>query len=645
LATSLWIKGVCFREKSNIVKSAGRERCPAKEAEVTFTDPLVSVDAPSTGILTAARSALTETRGSIGTVFRNPGLRRIELALTGSMIGDWAYATAVTVWAYGVGGVTAVGVWTGVRLALMAVTAPFAATWSDRSPRKKVMIFSDLIRAVLVMAATLCLVLDTPAAPIFVLATLSSLLGTPFRCAQRALMPTLANNPQELTASNGTSSTIESLAFFVGPALGALLIGVADVSVVFAVNALTFVWSMAMVIGIRVPHRDEPPAVQPASVQQTVAEADGAPAAGDAEAGGKPAAGDAEADGKPAAGDAEADGKPARESFLAEISGGFRGILADRDLLMVTLLVCAQTVVAGASTVFFVVMAVEVLGGGANGVGYLNSVLGVGAVLGGFLAIARASRNRLAQDLTVGVVLWAAPLLLVTIWPSVPTVMLAVALLGLANPLVDVNLDTIVQRVTPDAVLGRVFGSIEACLIATMALGAFAMPLLLQWWSLRAALAFVGLGVAALALPCLPRMRRLDGRLTTPFGLELLQRITMFSPLTPATVEGLARKLTRVAVPAGEVILQEGGESDRFFVIESGLVEVTGAGKVLRREGPGEFFGEIGLLRDVPRTATITAVEDTVLQALGRSDFLAAVTGQRESVLAAEDIVSRRLTV
>jgi len=623
LAKSLCIKGVCFREKSNIVKSAGQERCPAKEAEVTFTDPLVPADAPSTGILTAARSALTETRGSIGTVFRNPGLRRIELALTGSMIGDWAYATAVTVWAYGVGGVTAVGVWTGVRLALMAVTAPFAATWSDRSPRKKVMIFSDLIRAVLVMAATLCLVLDTPAAPIFVLATLTSLLGTPFRCAQRALMPALANNPQELTASNGTSSTIESLAFFVGPALGALLIGVADVWVVFAVNALTFVWSMAMVIGIRVPHRDEPAAVQPASVQQTVAEADGAPAAGDA----------------------EADGEPARESFLAEISGGFRGILADRDLLVVTSLVCAQTVVAGASTVFFVVMAVEVLGGGANGVGYLNSVLGVGAVLGGFLAIARASRKRLAQDLTVGVVLWAAPLLLVTIWPSVPTVMLAVALLGLANPLVDVNLDTIVQRVTPDAVLGRVFGSIEACLIATMALGAFAMPLLLQWWSLRAALAFVGLGVAALALPCLPRMRRLDGRLTTPFGLELLQRITMFSPLTPATVEGLARKLTRVAVPAGEVILQEGGESDRFFVIESGLVEVTGAGKVLRREGPGEFFGEIGLLRDVPRTATITAVEDTVLQALGRSDFLAAVTGQRESALAAEDIVSRRLTV
>jgi CRP-like cAMP-binding protein len=119
----------------------------------------------------------------------------------------------------------------------------------------------------------------------------------------------------------------------------------------------------------------------------------------------------------------------------------------------------------------------------------------------------------------------------------------------------------------------------------------------------------------------------------------------MFTPLTLATVEALARKLVRAAVSAGDVVLLEGEESDRFFVIESGLVEVTQGGAVLRREGPGEFFGEIGLLRDVPRTATVTAVEDTVLRTLGRDEFLAAVNGQREAFLAADDIVSRRLTV
>lgn len=546
-----------------------------------------------------------DLRDSIGSVFRNPGLRRVELALTGSMIGDWAFATAVTVWAYSVGGVTAVGVWTAIRLTLMAGTAPFASMLADRLPRKRVMILSDLIRGLLIVAAGLCLVFDSPAAPIFVLATLAGLLGTPFRCAQRALMPALANTPDELTASNGTGSTIESLSFFVGPTLGALLIAVTDIQTVFFLNAVTFAWSMVLVLGIRVPERDQPD--RPIGI--------------------------------------DSDDAPAKESFMAEVSGGFRSMLADRDLAVVIWLVAAQTIVAGASAVFLVVMAVDVLGTGAQGVGYLNSVLGVGAVLGGFLAIARSSRRRLAQDMTIGVLLWAAPLLLVTAWASPVTVFAAVALLGLANPLVDVNLDTIVQRITPDAVLGRVFGALEACVIATMALGAFLMPVLLNFWGLRTSLAVIGVGVTALALPFVPRMRRLDQRLTAPVGLDLLTAIPMFVPLAPATVEGLARKLVRVDVPTAGVVVTEGEESDRFFIIESGLVEVTQDGVMLRREGPGDFFGEIGLLRDVPRTATVTAVEDTVLMTLGRDEFLAAVTGQGDAFRAADDVVSFRLSL
>jgi MFS family permease len=561
-------------------------------------------EAPSAGFATGIRTSLRDMRASIRSVFRNPGLRRIELALTGSMIGDWAYATAVTVWAYDVGGVTAVGVWTAIRLTLMALTAPLGSMLADRFPRKGVMIMADLVRGVLVAAAGLCLVLDTPAAPIYVLATATGLLGTPFRCAQRALMPALANTPEELTASNGTGSTIESLSFFVGPALGALLIGVTDIQTVFFANAATFVWSMFLVLGIRIPHRDVPD--------------------------------------RSGSSDEEPEDK---ESFLGEVFGGFRTIAADRDLAVVIWLVAAQTIVAGASAVFLVVMAVDVLGTGAHGVGYLNSVLGVGAVLGGFLAIARATRHRLAQDMTFGVLLWAAPLLLVTAWPSAVTVFAAVALLGLANPLVDVNLDTILQRITPDAVMGRVFGALEACAITTMALGSFLMPVLLHFWNLRTSLLVIGLGVTVLALPFLPRMRRLDSRLTPPAGLALLQGVAMFAPLAPSTVDGLARKLIRIPVAAGDVVLREGEDSDRFFVIESGLVEVTQGGAVLRQEGPGEFFGEIGLLRDVPRTATVTVVEDTVLLALERDDFLDAVTGQSDAFRAADDVVSLRLSV
>lgn len=561
--------------------------------------------APTAGSIAGIGVALRDMVASIRSVFRNPGLRRVEFALTGSMIGDWAFATAVTVWAYGVGGVTAVGVWTAIRLSLMALTAPVASMLADRLPRKRVMILADLARGTLVAAAGLCLVLDSSAAPIFVLATLAGLLGTPFRCAQRALMPALASTPAELTASNGTGSTIESLSFFVGPALGALLIAVTDIQTVFFLNAVTFVWSMVLVLGIEVPRRDE---------------ADSTETSEDGE-------------------------EPAKESFLSEVSGGFRSIAADPDLVVVVWLVAAQTLVAGASAVFLVVMAVDVLGTGAHGVGYLDSVLGVGAILGGFFAIARSSRHRLAQDMTTGVVLWAAPLLLVTAWASPVTVFAAVALLGLANPLVDVNLDTIVQRITPDAVMGRVFGALEACVITTMALGSFLMPVLLSFWSLRVSLAVIGLGVVALSLPFMPRMRRLDARLLRPAGLDLLAAIPMFRPLTPATVEGLARRLVRTQVAAGAVVLREGEDSDRFFIIESGLVEVTHGDVVLRREGPGEFFGEIGLLRDVPRTATVTAVEDTVLLTLGRDEFLAAVTGQGDAFRAADDIVSFRLSV
>ncbi len=551
----------------------------------------------------AVTMALREMRASIGAVVANPSLRRIQLALAGSMIGDWAYATAVTVWAYGVGGVTAVGVWTAIRLTLMALTAPIASTLADRFPRKSVMIGADLLRAALVLAAAICLITESPAAPIFILATLTSLMGTPFRCSQRALMPRLARTPEELTASNGASSTIESLSFFVGPALGALLISATSIEVVFLLNVATFAWSTLLVMGVSVPAEEAVSSVAPI----------------------------------------EDEGES--ESFVAEVTHGFRSIAADRDLTVVVLLVAAQTIVAGASVVFLVVMAVDILGIGAEGVGYLDSVLGIGAILGGLVAIARAGRHRLATDMTAGVILWALPLLLVTVWPSPAAVFAAVALLGLANPLVDVNMDTIIQRLTPDAVMGRVFGAIEACLIGTMALGSFLMPVLLSVMSLRASVGVIGLGVALVAVPFVPRMRRLNARLTAPPGLDLLRQIAMFAPLEPGIVEGLARHLVRVPAQAGDVVLATGGQSDRFFVIDSGLVEVTQNGVVLRSEGPGEYFGEIGLLRDVPRTATITAVEDTVLFALDREQFLAAVNGQREAFLVADDIVTRRLTV
>lgn len=549
------------------------------------------------------RDALSELRSSLRAVFANPALRRMQVALAGSMVGDWAYAIAVAVWAYEVGGASAVGIWGAIKFVLMAFTSPIGSYLADRLPRKRVLIVSDLLRALVVLAATACLFLDTPPWPVFVLGTLAALIGCVFRPTQMSWMPSLTDRPDELTASNGVSSTLESLAFFIGPALGASLIAVTNVETVFLVNVATFLFSAWMVTRIHPLHEADSTKVTPS----------------------------------------DDDGDSAEDHrVLTEMAAGFTTIRSDRNLVMIAIIVSAQTIVAGAMLVFGVVLAVEVLRTGAAGVGYIDSVFGIGAIAGGFFAIARASRNHLASDLAVGTVLWCMPLFLIVAWPSPVTVFAASIAMGFGNPLVDTNFVTLVQRITPHQVLGRVFGALEAMIIAGMAIGSAVMPFLISGLGLRWGMAIIATVVAVPAFAFLPRFRTLDTTLREPEGTSLLRAIPMFAPLTRGTVEGLAGRLRHESAPAGTTILSKGEESDRFLVIVSGAVEVTDEGRVLRTEGPGDYFGEIGLLRDVPRTATVTAVEDTELLSLSRSDFLEAVTGE-ESLRAADEIVSRRL--
>lgn len=548
-----------------------------------------------------------ETRQSLATVFRNPGLRRLNLAFAGSAIGDWAYATAIVVWAYGVGGVTAVGIWGTVRLVLMTVVTPFTSTLVDRFPRKSVMVSSDLTRAVIVLVGAVLIWVDAPVLVVFILATLAALVGTPFRPAVAALLPKLVSKPEELTASNGTLSTLESLAFFAGPAIGGVLLSVTAVPVVIVFNGLTFMWSAALVSRIQVPsHTATPVELAPA--------------------GGEDATEDA-----------------ASAGFLAESAAGFREIWRHPDLRLVSLVYCAQTIVAGASIVFTVAVAVEVTSFGAEGVGYLNSMLGVGAIVGGFVAIARASSQRLATDFGVGVLLWAMPLLLIAVWPHAWAAFTAMFVIGVANPVVDVNASTIMQRLAPDEVLGRVFGALETVLIGSMALGSIVMPLLIATIGLHLSLAVLALVIVALVVPSMVRLRRLDGLLRAPEGLELIRQLSLFAPLELKSLELVARRLVRVEVPAGAVVIREGDEGDRFYVVESGRGTASYRGEALRSMGPGDPLGEIALLRDVPRTATVTADEPMVLLALDRQPFLDAVTGNSEISSRADDLISQRI--
>ena len=217
-------------------------------------------------------------------------------------------------------------------------------------------------------------------------------------------------------------------------------------------------------------------------------------------------------------------------------------------------------------------------------------------------------------------------------------------LVGIGVTVVDVAAVTLLQRVVPDEVLARVFGVLQTVFVATIGLGAIAAPLLVAWLGPRGALIATGALLPTLSVLLWTRLRKLDGVGMAPAdALDLLQASPLFRPLPGPVIEELAAKLVVVTTSAGEQVIREGDAGDRFYLVGSGEVEVSSAGHPVATLGPGEYFGEIALLRDVPRTATVQAKSDARLYALERDEFLSAVTGHPESAEAADAVVASRL--
>ena len=527
-------------------------------------------------------------------VFASPALRRIQLAWIGSILGGWAYIVALGVYAYDEGGAAAVGLVGLIRLVPAAVLAPFISSLVDRYPRTSVMIASDVARFALMAGAAATIAGDGPAPVVYALVTVSAVAGTLFRPAKSALLPALVSSPGELTAANVASSTLESVGMFLGPAIGGALLAVSSPSVVFAVNGLTFLWSAVLVVGLRryEPARERPP-------------------------------------GPPA------DGATRKSSvFLA----GIVTIAREPELRTLVGLYGAQTLVAGAVNVLVVVTAFEILDVGDGGVGLLYAAVGVGGLFGGFVALVLAAHGRLARDFSFGLALFGLPLALIGGVPVAVVAVVALTVVGIGNSIVDVNALTIMQRAVPDAVLGRALGALDGLLLATLGLGSALAPVLVNLTSPEAALVITGVLLPVLALLTRPRLRAIDRRATAPESTGLLRGVPLLASLPEPVLERLARESAPVSFPAGATIVREGEPGDRFYVVESGTVEILG-----RPFGPGDSFGEIALLRDVPRTATATARTDVSLVTLERVPFVAAVTGHAPSAAEADAVIAARL--
>jgi MFS family permease len=541
------------------------------------------------------RRQLLESSQSFGAVWRNRQLRKLQLAFIGSIIGEWGFLVALAVYADERGGAKAVSLVLVIRWIAAALTAPWLAYFADRYRRELVMLAADLSRFVAMMLMALAVFTGAPAMIVYVLAGFMAVASKAFRPAQAALLPLLAETPEELTAANVSSTAIESVGSFVGPALGGLLLAVAGIGWVFVVDALTLLWSAMFVVQLT---SSRP---QPTTTRE-------------------------------------------RTSAFGEAVAGFRALGVERDARVIVFLYFCQTLVAGALRVLIVVTALDLLDIGSSGLGFLNAAVGVGGLLGIGVTFALVGRKRLAADFGLGLVLIGAGLALVGVWPTVLGAVILMAIFGIGNTLVDVSGVTLMQRAVRDEVLGRVFGALESMLVLGLALGALVAPLLLDLIGTRASLITVGLLLPILALALWRRLAVIDARATIPAErVELLKANPIFAPLPPATIEHLAVKLVPVSVSVGDTVFRQGDHGDRFYIVEDGRCEITIDGENVADAWPGETFGEIALLRDVPRTATVTAVDDTKLLALERDDFIAAVTGHAPSREAADAVIGARL--
>ncbi len=602
----------------------------------------------------SVRTQISASREAISEVFRNPALKRINVAYAASIMGDCAYGVGVGIYAYIQGGATAVGVLGVVRYVSAAVMTPFSATLADRYDRRRIMVRADLVRFVLVMAAAGVVFFDGPALVVYALAVLASLASTAFRPAQAALLPRLARHPDELTAANVTSSTIESVGFFAGPAIAGVLIAFTEIDVVFVFNALTFLWSAIVIGGLVVPDRADGPAPEAVAVARPGPDADvPAPSPVVATVGAEPpeAAGVAMlerprtdmADGNEPPTGPPADERPA--GFLSEASQGFRTILGNRDIRLIIGVYAAQTVVAGASLVFTVAVALDLLDLDQAAVGVMDAALGVGGLVGGVVALILAQRSALARDFGVGVIAWAAPLILISAIPRLWSALVAMVIIGVANSVVDVNAFTVLQRLVPDEVMGRVFGAMESTIIAGMALGSLMMPLLISTVGLRTGLTIIGVAVTAVGLSALPSLGRIDTVALAPAGVATLRAVPMLAALSRDVLEQLAHTSELRHYDADQVVFAEGDAGDHFHVIEQGAAAVIIHGERVAEIGPGDCFGEIALLRDIPRTATVMATRPLVTRTLSREDFVPAVTGHGGARHEADRVVSGWLAV
>jgi MFS family permease len=529
---------------------------------------------------------------ALGVAVRNENVRRVELAWGAAIAAEWAHFVALGVFAYQEGGTAAVGIAGLVRLLPAALVAPFAASLGDRFRRERFLLTLTLVGAGALAASAAAAFADDRVL-VFAFASVVGLASTLIRPALQALLPSLARTPEELIASNGATSTIESIGTLVGPVFAGVFVSLADVATVFVLGAAALLAGAVLLARVSVESR----------VGLT--------------------------------------GEIDRESLRRMITDGFRTVMRAGSARLVVGLIVAQTFVRGCLNVLIVVAAFQVFDGGAAQVGYLTAAIGAGGLIGALGAMTLGGR-RLAAPFGLSLVFWGVPIVLMAPRPYFAAAVVLLAIVGAANSVEDVAVFTLLQRLVPNEMLTRVLGLVWGLAMGGVAIGSIAAPAVVTAIGPRPAFVFVGSILPLLALLTYRKLLEIDRTVAPAPELELIDHVPMFAPLSIATKEQVAASLLPVSVPAGEVVIRAGDAGDRFYIVGDGELDIDAGGRHTTAH-EADYFGEIALLRDVPRTATVKAAVDSKLYALRRADFLSAVTGHSAAHAAGEAIAETRL--
>lgn len=531
-------------------------------------------------------------------VARDATLARIEVAYLGFTMSEHATWMAILVYAYGVGGAGLAALFAVIQLVPAGLVAPLLAAAGDRRRREVVLRAGYLAQAATMAATALALASDAHVVVVAALATLAAVSMTITRPVQASILPSITHSPGDLTAANAVSGLAENVGTFVGPLVGGLLLLGSEPAAVFATFA-----AVALVGALLV-------ARLPTALESAPDHPDGGGRTG-----------------------------------LAATLDGIRAVRSDPGVLVIVILIASLDVAIGALDVLYVAAAIELLGAGEAGAGFLYAAFGLGGIVAIGLTVALVGRRRTTPAFAGGIGLFGAPVAAVGLAPWIVTAPILFATSGAGYSLASVAGRTLLQRVAPEAVLARVFGVLEGLSMFALALGSLATGGLIALFGVGGALIAAGVLVPAVVAVSWFRLAALDrnARAPDPEALALLRQIPIFAPLSAPSMERILAELTWLDVPAGTALIQEGDPGDRFYVVAEGRVAVSRSGVLIRDGGPGEYVGEIALLRNVPRTATVTALTRLRLIAIERDRFLEAVTGHARSRERAEAVVDRRM--